>query len=235
MKTIAFCKTKGGVGASTLCFHISLYVASEGTPVCIVDQDPQEALTRMWEARSELINPLLIHGVDSITKTAREFNAENCDREFMFVDTPGSITPVIRDAVNAADLIVVPVQWTYLDISAQAALLDLIGKSNLTYKTQFVMTRVPPNGGQADVEKSKKYLQQFSPHPIPMMFERLDYGRAGAGGRAAWEREVKKNNKNQIVRDEIGAIWSSMQKALKKASGSTEVTSNASNVIKLAK
>lgn len=237
MKTIAFCKTKGGVGASTLCFHVSLWAAAEGTPVCIVDQDPQEFLTRAWQARDELTNPLnvnpnplLIYDVDSITQTAKLFNAANYDREFMFVDTPAGIVPVIRDAISAADLIVVPVGWTYADISAQEILLDLTRQSDLTHKVQFVLTRVPTNGGQADVEKSKKYLQRLAPHhPIPMMFERLDYGRAGKGGRAAWEI-----NKNKVIRDEIGEIWSSMQKAMKKAEAAGRPTEVINNVIKLA-
>lgn len=108
MKTIVIAKTKGGVGGSTLCYNVALYAAAQATPVCLIDRDPQESLTKMWVARSELINPILIYDVESVARSVKLLTGANYDREFLFVDTPGSMMPIIVDAISAADLIVVP-------------------------------------------------------------------------------------------------------------------------------
>jgi chromosome partitioning protein len=228
MKTIVIAKTKGGVGGSMLCYNLALYAATEGTPVCLIDRDPQETLTKMWAARSELITPVLIDDVESVARSVKVLtSAKNYDRQFLFVDTPGSMIPIIVDAISAADLIVVPVQPNAVDLWGQEALLDLIEKSNLTYRTLFVLTRTSSTKwGIEEVEKAKKQLRKFSPYPIPMMPERIDYRRAAEKGRAPWE--INKDRRD--IKAEIADIWDASLKAMKKASNQT---TGASNVIHL--
>jgi cellulose biosynthesis protein BcsQ len=71
-----------------LCCNLALYAAAEGKPVCLVDRDPQRSLTKMWTARSELITPTLIDDVESVARSVKLLTYADCDREFMFVDTP---------------------------------------------------------------------------------------------------------------------------------------------------
>ena len=58
MKVIIFSNQKGGVGKSTTCREISLFVASLGRKVCIVDTDPQGNLTKSLVPEEEIASGL---------------------------------------------------------------------------------------------------------------------------------------------------------------------------------
>jgi cellulose biosynthesis protein BcsQ len=91
--------------------------------------------------------------------------------------------PIIVDAISAADLIVAPMQPNAVDLWGQNALLDLIKQSNATHRTLFVLTRMT-QWDTEEAENVKRHLREFSPYPIPMMPERVDYKRAAKVGRA---------------------------------------------------
>lgn len=54
MKTIAFFNNKGGVGKTTLVYHLAYMIAERGESVLAVDLDPQANLTSMFMAEDEL-------------------------------------------------------------------------------------------------------------------------------------------------------------------------------------
>jgi len=59
MKTIAFFNNKGGVGKTSLVYHLAWMFADRGVPVLAADLDPQANLTAMFlnEERLEEIWP----------------------------------------------------------------------------------------------------------------------------------------------------------------------------------
>lgn len=229
MKTITFAKTKGGTGSTTLCYNVAFHASEEGrTPVSLIDRDPQGSLTKMWVARSELFKPKIIYDVESVAQTVRFLNGADYDAEFLFVDAPGSMIPIIEDAIISSDLIVAATRPSPLDIWAQDELIDLIEKSNLSHRLLFVLTHAQSVKGAVDlVEKARKHLRRYSPNPIPLMPYRIDYMRAPENGRPAWEV-----SKNREIKTEIEDIWSAMLKTMKKASSAT---SEVGNVIQLAR
>lgn len=54
MKTLAFFNNKGGVGKTSLVYHLAWMFASRGVPVLAVDLDPQANLTSMFLDENEL-------------------------------------------------------------------------------------------------------------------------------------------------------------------------------------
>ena len=54
MKTIAFFNNKGGVGKTTLVYHIACTIAEQGQTVLAVDLDPQANLTSMFLSEDQL-------------------------------------------------------------------------------------------------------------------------------------------------------------------------------------
>ncbi len=54
MKTIAFFNNKGGVGKTTLVYHLACMIADRGETVLAVDLDPQANLTSMFLTEDEL-------------------------------------------------------------------------------------------------------------------------------------------------------------------------------------
>lgn len=56
MKTVAFFNNKGGVGKTSLVYHLAWMFADRGVPVLAVDFDPQANLTSMFLDESRLIS-----------------------------------------------------------------------------------------------------------------------------------------------------------------------------------
>ena len=54
MRTVAFFNNKGGVGKTTLVYHLASMIADRGESVLAVDLDPQANLTSMFLAEDAL-------------------------------------------------------------------------------------------------------------------------------------------------------------------------------------
>lgn len=54
MKTLAFFNNKGGVGKTTLAYHLAWMMAEQGRRVLVVDLDPQANLTSMFLSEDRL-------------------------------------------------------------------------------------------------------------------------------------------------------------------------------------
>jgi chromosome partitioning protein len=185
----------------------------------MTDSSPQRSLTHMWSKRNEMVNPRLITDVESVAKSVRLLTQAGYDREYMFVDTPGSLMPIITDAIEAADLIVLPTQPSPLDLHAQDAVAARIEKLGLRNKTMFVLTRT---SAKADTKNAADYLKIRTPFPVLTMAERVDYKRAAETGQAGWEL-----NGNKEAKSEIKKLWDTMQSAMRGADDKRKETGKA--------
>jgi chromosome partitioning protein len=216
MKVIVFAASKGGVAKTTLCYNLAM-AAAHKSRVFLADLDPQGSLQEIWKRRNELVNPRLITDVENVARSVRLLTQAGYDREYMFVDTPGSMMSVITDALDAADLIVLPTQPSPLDLHAQDAVAARVERMGLRSKMMFILTRTT---NKADTEKAVEYLRPRTEHPILTMAERADYRRAAETGQAAWEL-----SNNRDAKAEIRKIWDAVQVAIK----ATALTEGASD------
>lgn len=209
MKTIVFAATKGGTGKTTLCFNVAIEAARKHQ-VLVADLDPQRSLKTMWEKRGEMLNPRLVSNVQSLGQSIKLLCEAGYDREFMFVDTPGSMMPVIRDAIAAADLIVLPVQPSPMDWAAQEAVADLVDSMGLLDRTLFVVNRVE---GRSDlVDRTRAFFEMRTRFPIPAIKQRADYARGVETGKAGFEVS---NNKDAAK--EVRDLWQAIKDAIASA------------------
>lgn len=206
MKTIVFAATKGGTGKTTLTFNVAIEASLAG-PILIADMDPQRSLKTMWERRGNLSNPRLVSNVQSLGQSIRLLKEAGYEREYMIVDTPGSMMPVIRDAISAADLIVLPIQPSPMDWQAQEAVADLVAELGVSDRAMFVVNRAE---GKSDmVERAVEFFSMRTRFPIPIIKQRADYARGVETGKAAFEVSGNKDAKKE-VRD----LWSLIRKSL---------------------
>jgi chromosome partitioning protein len=72
---IIFSNQKGGVGKSTTCRELSLYIASLKKKVCIIDTDPQGNLTKSLVSEDDIISGLY----EALTDASFELMKVNTD------------------------------------------------------------------------------------------------------------------------------------------------------------
>ena len=138
-------------------------------------------------------------------------------REYMFVDTPGSMMPIIRSALSAADLIVLPLQPSPLDWDAQEAVADLVDSLGLKDRMMVVINRTE---GRSDlVKQASEHFALRTIFPIHEIKHRVDYARGTATGQAGFEV-----NKNKDAAKECRDLWAAMQAALAQIATQTTST-----------
>jgi chromosome partitioning protein len=136
---------KGGAGKSTIAIHLATALLHGGAAVAIMDLDlRQSSMGRFFhnrhawlasEAGVSLPEPLMRHPAEDGVALARAEPAEQMSRfeeafaagyqdaEFLIIDTPGGDTPLSRAAHARADLIVTPMNDSFVDF-------DMLGHVN---------------------------------------------------------------------------------------------------------
>lgn len=120
---ILIANAKGGSGKTTLATNLASFFASHQLVTCLIDFDPQGSSTQWLNARhSELPN---IHGVPAYKRTpgqmTRSWQLRNLpvNTTRVIIDTPSGLSgPLLNDLVREADIILIPVTPSPIDIRA---------------------------------------------------------------------------------------------------------------------
>lgn len=203
MKVIVFAATKGGVGKTTLAFNVAME-AAKSLGVLLIDLDPQQSLRGLWERRGEVSNPRMIDGVDTVSNAVQRLTASGYARDALAVDTPGSHVHVIRDAIIAADIVILPVQPSPMDLLAQAAVCDLVQTTG-RQQVLFALNRVDPRTSLA--REAAGWLAEHYPHPVVQIKQRAAYARSAVVGKAAGDLDKE-------AAAEIKALWAKIQELM---------------------
>jgi chromosome partitioning protein len=128
-RIITLAQQKGGSGKTTIAAHLAVAFARQGGAVAILDVDPQGSFGEWFEARERGL------GEDATGMTFRTASGWGARREarslardfdFVIVDTPPKSDSEARPAIEAADLVAVPIQPTPVDLWATQPTLALI-------------------------------------------------------------------------------------------------------------
>jgi chromosome partitioning protein len=144
-KIITVAQQKGGSGKTTVAAHLAVALARLGHSVAPLDVDPQGSLGEWYEARERRVG----EGRTGIGfRTASGWGARReagwlaRDHDMVVVDTPPKSDLEARPAIEAADLVAVPIQPTPVDLWASAATLAIA--ANERSPSLLILNRVPP-------------------------------------------------------------------------------------------
>ena len=164
MKTVLVASSKGGVGKTTVATHLAAHAALDGLRTVLVDADPQGSSTRWAERRADLETAVL--PVDGSRRNWQKHVPDDAQR--LVIDAPAGSTADSLDAfLEVADVLVVPVLPSTLDIDATVPFLNGIAKHPRVRRGQLRVgllgNRLRPwtNASQQAVE----LLQQW-PYPV---------------------------------------------------------------------
>jgi chromosome partitioning protein len=130
-RIITFAQQKGGSGKTTMAAHVAVALLRAGHSVAILDVDPQGSLGEWFERREATMGEGetgLVFRTASGWGARREARSLARDHDFVVVDTPPKSDSESRPAIEAADLVCVPVQPTPVDLWATAPTLEQVRK-----------------------------------------------------------------------------------------------------------
>lgn len=147
---ITVAQQKGGAGKTTLAAQLAAAFLASRRNVATVDIDPQASLSRWAEVRRQLLGDQdrLHHVKATGWRTAREAEQLARDHHYVIIDSPPHAETDARLAIRAADLLLIPIQPSPMDVWATQATLQLARLEGVP--TLLVPNRVPPRSNMAE-------------------------------------------------------------------------------------
>lgn len=142
--TIVIAQSKGGAGKTTLTAHLGVAFAELGHAVTLIDTDRQGSLAR-WheqrEAREGAGRARLAFIATTGWRLPGEILRQARDNTILLVDTPPRADVEVRTVIKCADLVVVPVQPSPVDVWATLSTLEIAESEQVP--VLLVLNRVP--------------------------------------------------------------------------------------------
>lgn len=142
---ITIAQQKGGSGKTTLAVTLATTFLSMGKSVALLDTDPQGSLGKWFMKRVEDQgdDPDLLFSTATAWGINYELRSLSDKADFVIVDTPPKADSDLRPALRAADLILVPLSASHVDIWATQDVLDLADRASK--RACIVMNRTRAN------------------------------------------------------------------------------------------
>jgi chromosome partitioning protein len=148
---ITIAQQKGGAGKTTLAAQLAVTFTKAGGKVAVIDIDPQKSLAGWHGVRCAVLGD--DGGGIHLTEVAGWRLSTELDRlrasyDWIIIDSPPHAETDAKAAIRAADLVLVPVQPSPMDLWAIGPTLEAARKEKRI--ALLVLNRMPPRGKLLD-------------------------------------------------------------------------------------
>lgn len=205
---ITVAQQKGGSGKTTVSANLATGFLRQGKSVALVDIDPQGSLGRWFMTRIEdESGPVdaLEFATSSAWGITYEVRKLSDSHDVVIIDTPPKADSDLRPALRVADLVVVPVSVSHVDLWATEGVLDLARREGK--EAMVVLNRARKNtrlGGE--VAEAAEKLEARIAHA--QLANRVVYAESLGQGRGAAE------GRKTPAQAEVDALTSEVAEAL---------------------
>jgi len=145
-KIITIAQQKGGAGKTTMAAHLAVAWAESGKrKVAVVDIDPQGSLSQWHKMREKKFGEgetgLHLSAISG-WRVRNEIDRLKYDYDLIVIDSPPHTDTEARTAIRAADLVVIPLQPSPMDVWATTATIQMCKQERVPVK--MVLNRVHP-------------------------------------------------------------------------------------------
>lgn len=149
-KVITVAQQKGGAGKTTLAVNLATTLLRQGQRVALLDTDPQGSLGRWFMTRRETLGAAgLEFSTSSAWGVSYEVEKLRKQVDVIIIDTPPKVDSDLRPALREADVILVPIAASLVDLWATEGVLDLARREGK--RPKLVLNRVR-GGTRLDAE-----------------------------------------------------------------------------------
>ena len=170
MRTILVAGSKGGCGKSTLASNLAAYFALHGKATVLVDADPQHSSFRWAEKRALMESAVLpVEG----TRAGWQDRVPS-DADIVVIDAAaGAQGPQLKEFLDRADAVVVPVIPSMIDIEATVPFLDTLVKHPRINKGKLPVALVG-NRLKPWTNATQQVVEQLKAWPYPLVAQLRD-------------------------------------------------------------
>jgi len=202
MRTIAVIARKGGSGKSTVALHMAVAAHLRGRSVLLADTDAQRSATQVLKGRRG--------GGPGLEETAGaklfalQLASVRAGVEMMVIDTPAVVEEEIGHAIVAADLCLLVVRPSFLDLAATIQTAEIVRR--LRKPSLVVLNQAPSARAGVENPTVKRALEALLMLRLPVVPTVL---RARANYQSAFEtgRSVEELDPSVEAAREVADLW----------------------------
>jgi chromosome partitioning protein len=187
MRTISVIGRKGGSGKTTIAVHLAIGLHLRGRRTVVADIDPQRSAIEVLRARRGE-GPIAIASAGPKLFTL-QVDMARAGHDALVIDTPAVLEEEVAQAVVLADLALLVVRPTFLDLAAAARTSDIIRR--LRKPGLVVLSQAPPARGTSEapaVARATEALRLLRLPVAPSVIRaRAAYQTVVEGGRSTEE------------------------------------------------
>lgn len=170
MRTILVASSKGGAGKSTVATNLAAHFALDGKATAILDADKQKSSTHWCEKRAHLDSAVL--PLDGCRRNWDKHLPDGIAR--LVVDAPaGAMGDDLKEFLDRADAVVVPVLPSAIDIEATVPFLDSLVTHPRVKKGKLPVALVG-NRLKPWTSASQQAMEQLKAWPYPLVAQLRD-------------------------------------------------------------
>lgn len=206
---------KGGVGKSTIAQNLAVCFAHSGYKVCIVDADANQSSIRWSGLRKEGSPAVPVFGLPDGNSLSANIKPLNNDYDIVIIDGTPSLSKVTSKIILLADLLIIPIQPSGLDMWASEQFLERYHDANeqkeRSIPAYFLLNRFKPNTNFGK-EVKEVILETGIPILNQTLKDRVAYVEAVVQGLGVFEY------KDEKAASEFAALFNEISEIISKLS-----------------